>query len=60
MTEVKFFLKSRISELERDINYFLNKNFNRIEVIDIKYNFSANKYLDVLAFRAMVIYEKKE
>lgn len=60
MTEVKFFLKRRISELERDINYFLNKNFNRIEVIDIKYNFIANKYLDVLAFSAMIIYKNKE
>ena len=61
MTKVKIFLKSKVSELERDINYFLNKNFDRIEVIDIKYNFTADKYLSgVLAFSAMIYYEEKE
>lgn len=60
MTQVKFFLNSKLVKLEQVINLWLKENFDCIEVIDIKYNFTANKYLDTLAFSAMVIYKNKE
>ena len=60
MTEVKFFLKGKIADLEKEINAWLIKYSDDIKILDIKYQFVSNEYLSSLAFSAMVIYKKKE
>lgn len=60
MTQVKFFLNSKLAKLEQVINLWLKENCNNIQIVDIKYQSIGNQYLSFLAFSAMVIYEKKE
>lgn len=60
MTQIEFFLNQELATLEQSINLWLKEHYNNIQVIDIKYQFIGNEYLSLLAFSAMVIYEKKE
>lgn len=60
MTQVKFFLNSKLAKLEQVINLWLKENYNNIQIVDIKYQSIGNQYLSFLAFSAMVIYEEKE
>lgn len=60
MTQIEFFLNQELATLEHSINLWLKEHYNNIQVIDIKYQFIGNEYLSLLAFSAMVIYEKKE
>ena len=60
MTQVKFFLNSKLAKLEQVINLWLKENCNNIQIVDVKYQSIGNQYLSFLAFSAMVIYEKKE
>lgn len=60
MTQVKFFLNSKLAKLEQVINLWLKENCNNIQIVDIKYQSIGNQYLSFLAFSAMVIYKEKE
>ena len=60
MTQVKFFLNSKLAKLEQVINLWLKENCNNIQIVDIKYQSIGNQYLSFLAFSVMVIYEEKE
>lgn len=60
MTQVKFFLNSKLAKLEQVINLWLKENCNNIQIVNIKYQSIGHQYLSFLAFSAMVIYEEKE
>ena len=60
MTQVKFFLNQELAELEQRINLWLKEHYNNIQVVDVKYQSIGHQDLSLLAFSAMVIYEKKE
>ena len=55
--KVKILTRSNLSDLEADINNFLNENKN-IEIKDIKYQISSNESYSYGS--AMIIYEEKE
>ena len=57
MTQVKFFEGITTSNVEREINEFLQKNANIIKVIDIKHAIYIPSEGLVCKWTAMVIYE---
>ena len=57
MTQVKFFEGINTSNVEREINEFLQKNANIIKVIDIKYTTPVTTNAHKWKWTAMVIYE---
>ena len=55
--KVKILTRSNLSDLEADINNFLNENKN-IEIKDIKYQISSNESYSYGS--AIIIYKQKE
>ena len=55
--KVEILTRSNLSDLEKDINNFLNENEN-IDIKDIKYQISSNESYSYGS--AMIIYEEKE
>ena len=57
MTQVKFFEGINTSNVEREINEFLQKNANIIKVIDIKHTTAVITHANFCTWTAMIIYE---
>lgn len=57
MTQVKFFKGINTSNVEREINEFLQENANIIKVIDIKHTTAVTTNARCYDLTAMVIYE---
>lgn len=57
MTQVKFFQESRRSDIEKEINQFLQENADSIKVIDIKHTTAVITHANFCTWTAMIIYE---
>lgn len=56
MTLVQFFENDNISNLQKNVNKFLNELRGFEEVIDVKYNHYFDQDMDSVWYTAMVIY----